>query len=94
MTCTAAVGTDSTSEPTFTWSGPSGSIDQTNEINIIQGPSETSAINHASVIVFAPLQASHEGDYTCTVMFGDSTNSDTEEVTVKGKFGKLFKRNI
>ena len=42
---------------------------------------------YTSVLRFTPLKTSHEGEYTCTVMFNSSTiASNTTTVIVQSKF--------
>ena len=72
--------------PTFIWSGPHGSIDQTSiSYGIILNEAESiSDSQYMSSIEFTPLKASHEGKYTCKISSPES--SIDMEVTANGLF--------
>ena len=70
--------------PTFIWSGPSGSINQTSYGITLNNAASISDSQYISSIEFTPLKASHEGKYTCKISSPDS--SIYTEVTVNGLF--------
>lgn len=66
--------------PTFIWNVSSGSIERLPSV-ILQKTIKVSDSHYASVIKFAPLQASHEGEYICEI---PSLDSSSFKVTVDG----------
>ena len=76
LICNARV----TSMPNITWKGPDGRIEQSPSI-ILQQTNEISESHYTSVIKFAPLQSSHEGNYICEIPLLDSSSFT---VTVNG----------
>ena len=75
LLCEARAG----SKPNIMWSGPSGSIDESSISRgiILKETTKIPATNqYASVIVFAPLQASHAGEYTCEIPSLDSSSTN------------------
>lgn len=66
--------------PTLIWTTSSDSIEQLPSV-MVQSTVKASDSHYVSIIRFAPLQASHEGEYTCEI---PSLDSQSFKVTVNG----------
>ena len=87
LSCTSAVGSERMDGPTFEWSGPNGTIYLTSNSLADSGimlENTNTLDTFTSMLKFGPLQASHRGNYTCTVTFQGNSESSSFIVNVLG----------
>ena len=84
LKCIAVVGSEITSAPIITWSGPNGAI---MEISLPEGvvlENSNTTDTYTSALNFIPLRASHKGNYTCQVQFQQNIESNSRYLDVTG----------
>ena len=88
LTCTVT----SKEASTIVWYAP-GDVKLPNGVNdtrkvhdVMYTDTTTGNKIHSSVLLFDPLQASHEGIYACSIMVGTSTGTKIKQVNVKGTY--------
>ena len=82
--CVAAVGSGATSIPIITWSGPNGATMETNSPKGVVLENSSTSDSFTSTLKFIPLQALHEGNYTCQVQFQQNNRSSSIYLDVTG----------
>ena len=85
LKCSATV-TGSTDQPTITWLDDGVEITSSDATRMVSATTMSSGGSYSSILTFNPLSASHAGTYTCRVMVGGVTASQTFMVNVNGVY--------
>ena len=82
LSCTSS-GSQSEEDQMFVWTGPNELILNPTDLGIILEDSKTSD-TFTSTLKFSPLQATHRGNYRCTVTFQGNSESNSTIVNAPG----------